>query len=218
MKKLFFVTSFLMLSSAAFCEPVAEPIAYDARNTDGMQRGPDSPRGPEGMQRGPDGRHMGPDGPYGRHDGHPGHHGQRGPDGPYGRHDGRGYDESYGRSDGRPGERERLFPHYNKKTEEKIEGEIVDVSSKPSQHNNWNNITIMVRSEKGTFPVVLGPSWFVEDEGGLLRQGEPVKITGSIISEHGKIYMIAKEVKIRDHKIELRDSNGYKIWGGWRKS
>ncbi len=109
------------------------------------------------------------------------------------------------------------FPHYNSKTEEKLEGEIVDLTSRPVQKHSWHELAIILRTEKGTFPVVLGPAWFADGEGNPLRVGEKAKVTGSIFMENGKGYMIAKEVKVGDYKLELRDSNGFPLWSGWRK-
>lgn len=111
-----------------------------------------------------------------------------------------------------------LFPYYNRKTEERIDAEIVDVLTRRSERNGWNDVAIVVKTDKGTFPVGLGPAWYIDEEAGILAPGERVKIIGSMFLEHGKTFMIAKEVRTKDYVLELRDSNGFRLWNGWRKS
>ncbi len=75
----------------------------------------------------------------------------------------------------------------------------------------------MVKTEKETISVHLGPAWYIQRQDMKIVPGDKVEITGSRITFEGKPAIIAAEVKKGTEILKLRDENGFPVWSGWRR-
>jgi hypothetical protein len=107
---------------------------------------------------------------------------------------------------------------YNINSVETIEGEVVDITYKPSRRNVARmGVHMLVASDSDTMPVHLGPVWFMEQQEQEIRKGDKVTITGSRITFDGAPTMVAATIDRGEMRLRLRDQNGYPVWRGWRK-
>lgn len=70
-----------------------------------------------------------------------------------------------------------------------------------------------------SFYLMLGPWWFLEQNGIELEPGLDLEVTGSIVEPYWDgyddlRYLIASEVAVGDVRVELRDEDGYPLWPG----
>ena len=71
---------------------------------------------------------------------------------------------------------------------------------------------ILVETEEGTVPVHLGPSWYLEDRGFQVNEGEEIEVKGSLVDWAGNPVIMAVEVPQGDRLIELRNNDGVPAW------
>jgi hypothetical protein len=76
---------------------------------------------------------------------------------------------------------------------------------------------MVVKTDKETIPVHLGPAWYIERLDTKLDKGEKVEVKGSRITFNGKPAIIAAEVRKGDSLLMLRGSAGIPVWSGWRR-
>lgn len=107
---------------------------------------------------------------------------------------------------------------YDPKTVETISGEVVKVERITPMKGMSYGVVLMVKTEKETIPVHLGPAWYIENQDVKIEPKEKVEVTGSRITFQGKPAIIAAEIKKGDEVFKLRDENGFPVWSGWRRS
>ncbi len=76
-------------------------------------------------------------------------------------------------------------------------------------------IALVVKTDKETIPVHLGPSWYFERLDTKVNKGDRVEIKGIRTTISNKPVIIAAEVKKGDKVLVLRDSAGVPVWAGW---
>jgi hypothetical protein len=103
---------------------------------------------------------------------------------------------------------------YDNKTVKTISGEVVVVDTLPSQKGMRGGIHMMLKSDKETISVHLGPSWFLEKQKVKVAVGDKIVATGSRITYQDKSTIIAAEVKKGEELLKLRDENGIPLWSG----
>jgi len=107
--------------------------------------------------------------------------------------------------------------NFNPSTVETISGTIESVDQiKPMKGMN-SGIHIMLKTEKETVEVHLGPSWYIERLDTKIEKGDKVEVKGSRVTMAGKQFIIAQELKKGDNTLILRDSAGIPAWAGWRR-
>ncbi len=106
---------------------------------------------------------------------------------------------------------------YNPATVETVKGVVVAVEKVVPQKGMQYGIHLMVKTDKETIPVHLGPAWFIERQDMRIEKGDRIEVKGSRITINGKPAIIAAEVKKSDHVLSLRDSAGVPAWSGWRR-
>ncbi len=106
---------------------------------------------------------------------------------------------------------------YNPATVETITGTIESIGSVTPRKGMSYGVHMLVKTDKETIPVHLGPAWYIERLDTKLGQGEKVEVRGSRITFDGKPAIIAAEVKKGDSILMLRDSAGVPVWSGWRR-
>ncbi|WP_129125376.1 ubiquitin family protein [Geomonas oryzae] len=100
---------------------------------------------------------------------------------------------------------------------ETLSGEVVRVETMPARKGPGSGIHLQLKTDQGTIPVHLGPSWFVERLDERIAKGDRVEVKGSRITFDGKPAIIAAEVKKGKEVLTLRDANGVPVWAGWRR-
>lgn len=80
-----------------------------------------------------------------------------------------------------------------------------------------SGVQLLLKTEKETIAVHLGPSWYLDNQDAQVKPKDKVEITGSRLTLDGKPVLIAAAVKKGDAILKLRDENGFPVWAGWRK-
>ncbi len=106
---------------------------------------------------------------------------------------------------------------YDPKTVETISGEVIDVDVITPVKEMCYGVHLMVKTEKETISVHLGPGWYIENQDTKIEAKDKVVVTGSRITFEGKPVIIAAEVKKGDEVLKLRDEKGFPFWSGWRR-
>jgi hypothetical protein len=106
---------------------------------------------------------------------------------------------------------------YNPKTVETVTGEIIAVDTFKSVKGMSYGVHLMLKTDKESISVHLGPGWYLEKQDVKIELKDKVEIKGSRITFEGKPAIIAAEVKKGDGLLKLRDENGVPVWSGRRR-
>ena len=106
---------------------------------------------------------------------------------------------------------------YNSQTVETITGEVVSVDEITPTKGMSSGVHVVVKTDKETIAVHLGPGWYIENQDVTIAPGDKIEVKGSRITFEGKPALIAAEVKKGDEVLMLRDANGFPAWSGWRR-
>jgi hypothetical protein len=107
--------------------------------------------------------------------------------------------------------------NYNPATVEMISGTVESVDKITPVKGMYSGIHLMVKTEKETISVDLGPEWYIERLDTKIEKGDKIQVKGSKVTLSGKPAIIAAEVKKGDSTLVLRDSAGIPAWAGWRR-
>jgi hypothetical protein len=75
----------------------------------------------------------------------------------------------------------------------------------------------IVRTDKGTTSIHLGPGWYIDNQELQLAPGDKIEVKGSRVTFEGKPALIAAEVRRGADVLVLRDAQGFPAWSGWRR-
>ncbi len=114
-----------------------------------------------------------------------------------------------------PGSQYNRF--YDPKAVETISGEVTKVDRITPAKGMSGGVHMLVKTDKETISVHLGPSWYLENQDVKIEPKDKVEVKGSRITFGGKPAIIAAEVKKGDEVLKLRDDNGFPVWAGWRR-
>jgi hypothetical protein len=106
---------------------------------------------------------------------------------------------------------------YNPQTMETISGEVVSADTITPIKGMSSGVHLMVKTDKETISVHLGPAWYIQRQDIKIAPGDKVEIKGSRISFQGQPAIIAAELKKGTEILKLRDESGFPIWSGWRR-
>lgn len=106
---------------------------------------------------------------------------------------------------------------YNPQSVETVSGEVVSVSKITPVKGMSSGVHIVLKTDKETIPVHLGPAWYIENQDVKIVSGDRVEVKGSRITFESKPALIAAEVKKGNEVLTLRDANGFPLWSGWRR-
>jgi hypothetical protein len=106
---------------------------------------------------------------------------------------------------------------YDPKTVETITGEVAKIDKIVPLQGMYAGIHLLVKTDKETLSVQLGPEWYLENQDLDIQPGDRVEIKGSRITFQGKPALIAAEVRKGNEILRLRDDNGFPVWAGWRR-
>ncbi len=106
---------------------------------------------------------------------------------------------------------------YNPATVETLTGTVEAVDKVTPMKGMNPGIHVVLKTDKETISVHLGPEWFVERLDTKIQKGDTIEVKGSRVIFDGKPAVIAAEVKKGDSTFVLRDNNGIPAWAGWRR-
>jgi len=106
---------------------------------------------------------------------------------------------------------------YDAKTIETVAGEVVSVCRFTPSRAMGYGIHLVLKSDKETVSVHLGPAWFVENQDTKIEPKDKIEVKGSRVAFEGKPALIAAEVRKGDEVLKLRDETGIPLWSGWRR-
>ena len=108
----------------------------------------------------------------------------------------------------------RLF---NPQTVETISGVVVSVEKIAPMRGMANGVHAVVKTDKETISVHLGPDWYITNQDVRIEANDQVEVKGSRITIEGAPALIAAEVKKGADVLTLRDESGLPVWAGWRR-
>ncbi len=115
------------------------------------------------------------------------------------------------------GMRSQYCRMFNPNTVETIKGVVTGIEKFYPMRGMSYGVGLIVKTEKETISVHLGPAWFVENQDVKIGTGDKVEVKGSRIIFKGKPAIIAMEVKKEDGILKLRDERGIPLWAAWRR-
>ncbi|GER93804.1 DNA-binding protein [hot springs metagenome] len=106
---------------------------------------------------------------------------------------------------------------YNPATVETVSGTVESVDKITPMKGMMYGVHLVLKTDKETIPVHLGPSWYIERLDTKIEKGDKIEVKGSRVTFAGKPAIIAAEVKKGGSVLILRDSAGIPVWAGWRR-
>ena len=106
---------------------------------------------------------------------------------------------------------------YDLKTVETISGKVVSVTTITPEKGMSTGVHLMVKTDKATVSVHLGPAWYLDNQDTKIVTGDKIEVKGSRITFKGKPAIIAAEVQKGNETLVLRNENGIPFWSGWRQ-
>jgi len=104
---------------------------------------------------------------------------------------------------------------YNPANVETLSGEVVSIDKTVPMKRMDYGVALVVKTEKETIPVHLGPGWFIERIDKPFAVGDKVEVKGVRGTFLGKPAIMAAEVKRGADVLVLLDANGVPAWAGW---
>jgi len=106
---------------------------------------------------------------------------------------------------------------YNPATVENLTGTVEVVDKVTPMRGMHSGVNVMLKTDKETISVLLGPEWYIERLDTKIQKGDKIEVKGSRVTFAGKPAIIAAEVMKGDSTLVLRDSAGIPAWAGWRR-
>ena len=98
-----------------------------------------------------------------------------------------------------------------------ISGEIISVDKVAPRTGSFYGIHLMVKTDKETLSVHLGPEWYIGNQDTKIEPKDNVEIKGSRTKFHTTPDIIAYEIRKGSEILVLRDENGCPAWIGWKR-
>lgn len=106
---------------------------------------------------------------------------------------------------------------YDPKAVETISGEVTKVDRITPAKGMTGGVHMLVKTDKETVSVHLGPSWYIENQDVKIEPKDKVEVKGSRVTFGGKPALIASEVRKGNEVLTLRDEAGFPAWMAWRR-
>jgi DNA polymerase III alpha subunit (gram-positive type) len=105
-------------------------------------------------------------------------------------------------------------PHfYNVDREITVEGQVEDLKFEGRYEGKGHFLILMVKekSRGEVMEVETAPAWFFKTD---IHKGEKIRVVGSLTEDEkqGKKLVIAREIRINNQTITLRDRRGFPAW------
>ena len=98
-------------------------------------------------------------------------------------------------------------------------GKIETISGKIVKVKYYEELRLIIYTDtKKPVLVALGPIDYFTGRNKVLKAGDTVTVTGSMITIDDTPLMIATKIKEGNEEMQVRDNEGYPIWMGWKKA
>lgn len=101
---------------------------------------------------------------------------------------------------------------YDAKSVETLSGTVEKVDSFTPRKGWSQGVHILVKTDKESVWVHLGPSWYLDRQGVKIEAGDKVQVKGSRVTYNNGPAVIASEVKKGDQVLKLRSDAGVPLW------
>ncbi len=106
---------------------------------------------------------------------------------------------------------------FDPRTVETVKGVVEKVERVAPMRGMSAGIHLVLKTDKETLSVHLGPEWYVDRQEVKLAPKDPVTVKGSRVTISGSPALIASEVTRGDAVLKLRDESGVPTWSGQRR-
>jgi hypothetical protein len=102
---------------------------------------------------------------------------------------------------------------YDPGTMRTVTGQVEATESASPLETMGQGLTITVRTqEREEVRAHVGPLWFMEQADAVVRPGDEVTLTGSMVEIRNRRVMMVQELQFGDRKLRLRQSDGMPTW------
>ncbi|RPH63713.1 MAG: DNA-binding protein [Myxococcaceae bacterium] len=106
---------------------------------------------------------------------------------------------------------------YDPTTVQTVKGEIEKVERITPMHGMSAGVHLILKTEKESISVHLGPEWFISNQEANLEPKERIEVKGSRVTINGRPALVAAQVVKGDQVLKLRDDDGVPMWCGWHR-
>ena len=106
---------------------------------------------------------------------------------------------------------------YDPATETTVKGTVEEVKQVSGARGGPDGAHLILKTDKETLEVHLGPTTFLEKEKFTFAKGDQIEVTGSKVKIGAADALLAREVKKGDKTLTLRNAQGVPAWSGGRR-
>jgi hypothetical protein len=106
---------------------------------------------------------------------------------------------------------------YDPTTETTVKGTVEEIKQISGPRGGPGGAHLILKTDKETLEVHLGPTAFLEQEKFTFAKGDQVEVTGSKVKIGATDALLAREVKKGDKTLTLRNAQGVPMWSGGRR-
>jgi hypothetical protein len=111
---------------------------------------------------------------------------------------------------------------YDPATEITVSGTVEQVQkdAKPFQSDAVENrrygrdphLVLTLKTRMGRYTVLVGPTWYAEDQRFMFSEGDSIKVTGSKLKSDDGVTIVAREIHRQGRTLTLRNASGIPEW------
>ena len=106
---------------------------------------------------------------------------------------------------------------YDPTTETTVKGTVEEVKQISGHRDGPGGTHLILKTDKETLEVHLGPTSFLEQEKFTFAKGDQIEVIGSKVKVGGADALLAREVKKGDKTLTLRNAQGVPAWSRGRR-
>jgi hypothetical protein len=106
---------------------------------------------------------------------------------------------------------------YDPATETTVKGTVEEVKQVSGARGGLGGTHLILKTDKETLEVHLGPTAFLEKEKFTFAKGDQIEVTGSKVKIGAADALLARVVKKGDKTLTLRNVQGVPAWSGGRR-
>ncbi len=106
--------------------------------------------------------------------------------------------------------------YYNPQTIETVSGRVLAIE-RVAGRGPFAGIHLTLKTRTGELSVHLGPSWYIDKQALRIAPHDTIEVTGSRVTYHGKVVLVAAEVRRGNETLMLRDAQGLPLWSRSRR-
>ena len=92
-----------------------------------------------------------------------------------------------------------------------LKGTVADLRQEARDKGQSFAVLLLKTPDRGLVAVELAPTWFFQMD---LFAGARVEVTGSLLTEEGRFWLLASSLTFQGERVGLRDDLGFPLWRG----